>query len=109
MSTQPLFTLGAPKGEPELDLFDLKPKPTIAFDGGGICPEQYDAYLGERVVGYVRMRHGAFAVHCPDVAGEQILYTTLPQGNGCFESGERDFFLGLAATVIDRWVEVNGG
>lgn len=105
MSTQPIYTLGAPKGKPDLDLFDLKPKPTITFDGGGICPEQYDAYLGDELVGYLRMRHGTFAIHCPNVAGEQIIYSTLPKGDGCFEDDEREFFLGLAQSVILRWLD----
>ena len=36
----------------------------------GACPEQYDAFDGERQVGYLRLRHGHFTVTCPDVGGD---------------------------------------
>ena len=26
----------------------------------GACPEQYDAFIGEEQVGYLRLRHGYF-------------------------------------------------
>ena len=34
-------------------------------------PEQYDAFLDEWQVGYLRMRHSWFSVSFPDAAGEQ--------------------------------------
>lgn len=34
------------------------------------CPEQYDAFIGDRKVGYLRLRWGEFRVDYPDCGGE---------------------------------------
>jgi len=68
----------------------------------GACPEQYDAYDGDVQVGYLRLRHGFFYVCCPNHAGEQV-YTALPEGDGAFEDGERDYYLRFAVDAIQRW------
>ena len=68
------------------------------------CPEQYDAYLGDRQVGYLRLRHGYFSVECPDVGGVKV-YSASPAGNGRFDSDERDYYLRFAVDAIERWVE----
>lgn len=68
------------------------------------CPEQYDAYLGDEQVGYLRLRHGTFRVDVPDCAA-QTIYTAHPQGDGCFASKtERDHYLRRAAKAILDWV-----
>ena len=36
------------------------------------CPEQYDAFVGARKVGYLRLRWGEFTVEHPDCGGEMI-------------------------------------
>ena len=63
------------------------------------CPEQYDAFLGEEKVGYLRLRHGSFTVHVPDWDGELVL-ETCPHGDSEFEDWERDVHLGAAKAAI---------
>lgn len=65
------------------------------------CPEQYDAYLGDRQVGYLRLRHGYFRVEYPDVGGEEI-YSADPKGDGSFWEDERDYYLRFAVDAIQR-------
>lgn len=66
------------------------------------CPEQYDAYIGEELVGYLRMRHGCFYVECPHVGGECV-YETEPDGDGLFEDHEREKYLTFAVQAIKEW------
>lgn len=57
------------------------------------CPEQYDAYDDQgNLVGYFRLRHGRFTVDYPNVSG-RCVYQASPQGDGCFEHSEREFYL----------------
>jgi len=67
------------------------------------CPEQYDAYDGDKSRVYLRLRHGAFAVQCPDVKGECI-YSAYPEGDGAFiDDAERDYYLRFAVAAILKW------
>jgi hypothetical protein len=63
------------------------------------CPEQYDAYLGDKQVGYLRLRHGYFRVDYPDCGGKTI-YEAETNGDGIFESDEREFHLNKAKEAI---------
>ena len=65
----------------------------------GACPEQYDAFIGDNQVGYLRLRHGYFRVDYPDYNGETI-YSAEPKGDGCFECDERDHYLKEAKKAI---------
>lgn len=65
----------------------------------GACPEQYEAFLDGKQVGYLRLRHGHFRVDYPDCGGETI-YDAYPKGDGIFESEERDFYLTEAKKAI---------
>lgn len=76
----------------------------IRLEGGGACPEQYDAYIGERVVGYLRLRHGHFRVDYPDCGGETI-YEAAPHGDGEFVPHERDYYLAEAKLAIVGRIE----
>jgi hypothetical protein len=71
------------------------------------CPEQYDAFIGERQVGYLRLRHGRFSVRCPDVCGERI-YEAFTQGDGAFLEDERELHLATAKAHIKAWVDRQG-
>lgn len=64
----------------------------------GACPEQYDGYLGEQIVGYLRLRHGYFYAEC---YGE-IVYEARPAGDGIFTYEERDFYLTEAKNAIKQ-------
>lgn len=65
----------------------------------GACPEQYDAYKGSKIVGYLRLRHGSFYVDFPECGGETI-YEAEPKGDGMFESEERETYLTKAIDAI---------
>lgn len=70
------------------------------------CPEQYDAYYGPVKVGYLRLRHGHFTVHCPDHGGKGV-YIAQSMGDGAFFEQEREKHLHAAAEAILRWVNEN--
>jgi hypothetical protein len=69
-------------------------------------PEQYDAYLDGRQVGYLRLRNGGFTVDFPDCEGETI-YEASPRGDGRFEDDERDCHLRLAVGAILKKLKRN--
>ena len=62
----------------------------------GACPEQYDAYLGDDKIGYLRLRHGYFRA---EYLGT-IVYEAHPNGDGCFEYDERGKYLKKAKKAI---------
>lgn len=65
------------------------------------CPEQYDVFHDEKIVGYVRVRWGNLYVQCPDVGGEVVYETMLDHNFGEFiNEGERKFYLQQAAYGI---------
>lgn len=74
----------------------------------GACPEQYDAFDGSVRVGYLRLRHGSFTVDAPDYTGKQVLHEH-PNGDGCFEDDERDFYLRKAVRAIKRELNLGYG
>jgi len=65
----------------------------------GACPEQYDAFLDGKQVGYLRLRHGYFSVTYPDVSGEYV-YEAEPKGDGLFEDDERSGYLANARMAL---------
>ena len=65
------------------------------------CPEQYDAFDGGTQVGYLRLRNGRFRVDVPSSGGLTI-YEASPEGDGCFEPNERDYYLRFAVDAIER-------
>jgi hypothetical protein len=69
------------------------------------CPEQYDAYIGDKRVAYLRLRHGYFSVTCPNVDG-QLVYESHTKGDGCFNYDEREIELRAAIYAIINWEEV---
>lgn len=67
----------------------------------GACPEQYDAFDDNTVVGYLRLRHGRFSVEVPCPGGKTV-YEATPKGDGIFEPDERDYYLRFAVDAIER-------
>lgn len=63
------------------------------------CPEQYDVYLNNKQVGYLRLRHGIFRCDFPECGGETI-YINYPKGDGEFYDDERDFYIKEALEKI---------
>jgi hypothetical protein len=70
----------------------------------GACPEQYDAFDGDKKVGYLRLRHGYFRVDCPNCGGTTV-YEATPKGDGMFEPEERDYYLRFAVDAIEKWIK----
>jgi len=67
------------------------------------CPEQYDAYLDGKIVGYFRLRNGLFRVQTvPDFIS---VYECHTRGDGIFHEHEREFFLVEGIKAID--IELN--
>lgn len=60
------------------------------------CPEEYDAFVGEELVGYLRLRHGYFTA---EYKGETV-YATETKGDGIFNENERQIHLNNAKTLI---------
>lgn len=73
----------------------------------GACPEQYDAFVGDKKVAYLRLRHGYFYVQCPDVGEGEVVYSAEPHGDGIFEHDEREEYLAKAKKAINRWLNEN--
>jgi hypothetical protein len=65
----------------------------------GAFPEQYDAFIEDKKVGYLRLRNGNFTVECPDVFGALVYYAN-PAGDGAFCEDERDHHLDRAKEAI---------
>jgi len=70
---------------------------------GMACPEQYDVYVGEEQVGYLRLRHGCFTVDYPDYGGECVYDSTALDGDGSFSDDiERNMHLDNAINAIHK-------
>lgn len=73
-----------------------------------MCPEQYDALIGDRVVGYLRLRGGEFDVRVPQDGDSQpfaaamgpVVFRSHPHGSGSFEDWERPIHLDAARRAI---------
>lgn len=63
------------------------------------CPEQYDVFLGELEVGYLRLRGGWFRADYPTCGGATV-YEASPRGDGIFEDDEREPHLRAAVAAI---------
>mgnify|MGYP001602130932 CR=1 FL=1 len=61
------------------------------------CPEQYDVWMGDECVGYLRLRHGWFYAECNGIT---VYETNDCKGDGIFEYEEREFFLTEAVKAI---------
>jgi len=66
------------------------------------CPEQYNVFLGEDIVGYMRLRPGYFYAE----AFEQTVYEASPNGDGIFGPVERPFHLSLACKAIRETIDM---
>lgn len=64
----------------------------------GACPEQYDVYLEDSIIGYMRLRHGRFYAECHDV----LVYSASPRGDGMFKDDERTKYLNEAVSAIKK-------
>jgi len=65
----------------------------------GACPEQYDVFLEDRQVGYLRLRHGQFRADYLN-CGDESVYSSSTIGDGVFEADERDIHINNALNAI---------
>lgn len=65
----------------------------------GACPEQYDAFVDDKQVGYLRLRHGHFRVEFPECGGETV-YESDTIGDGIFDDSERELHIRRAVDAI---------
>ena len=74
------------------------------------CPEQYDVFDGDKLVGYVRLRGSWLSACCPDLWGEEVYATQIGDSgwDGCFEDdAQRKFHLTLIEAAILNWTKKN--
>lgn len=72
------------------------------------CPEQYDVYCNEELVGYVRLRHGYLYCECPNCGGDTVYEAEVegPYGGGIFQNEEtRMEHLTNIGVAIVKWLE----
>ena len=63
------------------------------------CPEQYDVFLGDQQVGYMRLRWGSFSTRYVDYNGEEVYSADV--GFGEFpDEHERDHHLRKALEAL---------
>lgn len=70
------------------------------------CPEQYDVYLKDKKVGYLRLRHGVFRCDYPD-CGDETIYKAYPKGDGMFEYEERHMYLQGALAALTNKLNID--
>lgn len=63
------------------------------------CPEQYDVFLEDQQIGYLRLRHGHFRADYPDCGGT-VVYESDTDGDGAFEDRERMPMLNRAVAAL---------
>lgn len=62
----------------------------------GACPEQYDVFIDDICLGYMRLRHGHFYAQ---YRGTDV-FEGYPKGDGVFEWDERTSWLNRACQAI---------
>ena len=68
-----------------------------------MCPEQYDVFLDNVQVAYVRLRRGYLSVDSPDCGDETIYKHQFINKQGCFKSAkQRIKYLKKIARIILR-------
>lgn len=73
------------------------------------CPEQYDVFKGDKLVGYVRLRWGVLSCRYPDYEGDEIYSESFDDGwQGEFEDdNERNKYLIIIAKELNNYMENN--
>jgi len=64
-------------------------------------PEQYEAFIDGRQVGYLRLRHGTFRAHYPDHMASPV-YIADTLGDGSFDDREREPQIRAALIAVLR-------
>jgi hypothetical protein len=81
--------------------FDARYADIVLVQTCGACPEQYDAFIGDRQVGYLRLRWGEFRVDYPDCGGETIYQAAIGDWlQGAFDEQQWSHYLEAAKAAI---------
>jgi len=65
-------------------------------------PEQWDVFIGDDLVGYVRYRWGELTAEYPDVGGELVFEKTMERETGQLTAEERGQSLPIIAGRLKR-------
>lgn len=68
----------------------------------GACPEQYDVWLNDDCIGYLRLRHGFFYADYVFRGANKTVYQAYPRGDGIFEYDEREKYLRKAVKKLKK-------
>jgi hypothetical protein len=73
------------------------------------CPEQYDVFKGDKMVGYVRLRWGVLSCCYPNYDGEEIYSKSFDDAwQGEFDDdNERNKYLIIIAKELNNYMEKN--
>jgi hypothetical protein len=80
----------------------IKPEDINLTQTCSACPEMYDAYYDGKYIGYFRLRYGRFAVVTEKTA--ETIYTADTNGDGIFDSDERDYHLDHGKKAMARYL-----
>lgn len=77
------------------------------------CPEQYVVWMGDRTIGYMRLRWGHFHVlyfieSDPPNPPRRTIYEADTIGDGMFTDEERDYHLGAARDAFIAALRAEG-
>jgi hypothetical protein len=68
------------------------------------CPEQYDVFVGDTQVAYVRLRHSKLKCVVPDIGGIEVYSKTLDGDDvGIFPDAQRFYYLNECADAITQF------
>ena len=64
-----------------------------------VCPEAYDVYRDDVLIGSMRLRHGSFTA----LYRRDVVYSAYTQGDGCFDDeAERQYHLNEGLAAIEK-------
>lgn len=86
----------------------VKPEDIELRLGCDACPEAYDAYLNDKMVGYLRLRGGRFTVDCPNYGATRMYeaHHVGYEGKGgqFLNDVEREYHLSIAKQSITSFI-----
>lgn len=69
----------------------------------GCCPEQWEVYKSEELVGFLRLRNGIFSVY-NEATDEKIFSIINCEGGGMFKENERRKYLTIGVRELNNWL-----
>ena len=75
---------------------------------GPESPEQYEVYIGDRIVGYVRYRFGYLSADYPDAGMNEVFGRELKRQTGQMTNQERGRWLPVIARRLNQCIQRDG-